>query len=239
MSIDKSWVVKQEPKSPSRGSNELPKIDIKAGTTRSRIWKPRRWEQEPWGVLRHAPGFLTGTLFGNFPLDHQLPFPDEETKARVPTDFPSNDSSSPCARLQWITPFSCIHHGIIHSLGRWACSPKNQTLQRKQIVSVNHLTSSPKPLWDLSYVSVTYWQAVQASGDYLINLKIFWPTPQIVFPLRFLSSSGKFAKLAKLFYFPICEQVTKRHLQFHCRSSWNYPGPTRKVCGLESLMGNW
>ena len=129
--------------------------------------------------------------------------------------------------------------GSIHSLETWACSPKNQPLQRKQIVSVNRLTSSPKLLWDLSHVSATYWQAVQASGDYLINRKIFWPTSQIVFPLRFLSSSGKFAKLAKLFYFPICEQVTKRHLQFHCRSSWNYPGPTHKVCGPESLMGNW
>lgn len=129
--------------------------------------------------------------------------------------------------------------GIIHSLERWAWSPENQTLQRKQIVSVNHLTSSPKLLWDLSYVSVTYCQAVQASGDYLINLKMFWPTSQIVFPLRFLSSSSKFAKLAKFFYFPICEQVTKRHLQFHCRSSWNYPHPTHKVCGPGSLMGNW
>lgn len=105
-SIGKSWV---DPKSHSGGSNKSPKTGTKAGTMRSRIWKPRRWGQEPWGALRHPPGFLTGTLFENIHLDHQLHFPDEETRARVITDLPSNYSGRPCARLPWIAPFSCIH----------------------------------------------------------------------------------------------------------------------------------
>ena len=166
MSIDKSWVVKQEPKSSSRGSNELPKIDIKAGTIR--IWKPRRWEQEPWGVLRHAPGFLTRVLFENYPLDHQLPFPDEETRARVPADFPSSDSSRRRARLQWVTAFSLFISQWNHtfpgemSLQPWKPDPSEKAdcvcqsphlfskATMGSFICLSHLLSGCPGLWGLS-----------------------------------------------------------------------------------------
>lgn len=60
----------------------------------------------------------------------------------------------------------------------------NQLLQRKQIVSIKSLNSPPKLLWDLSYLPVIVWQAVQAYGAYLINLKMFQPITQIVFFLK-------------------------------------------------------